>query len=130
MSNALTEIDGAKELIVYGDLPDLLQPMQQKIFLDSVYAAGISHIDDPEIVSLLKPEEKLHLVREPENPYDRYAIRIDNENGQKIGYVPRRSNRVYARLMDAGKMIEAAVNKVEKTGRYYALKADLSMVDF
>ncbi len=130
MSNALTEIDGAKELIVYGDLPDLLRPMQQKIFLDSVYAAGISHIDDPEIVSLLKPEEKLRLVREPENPYDRYAIRIDNENGQKIGYVPRRSNRVYARLMDAGKMIEAAVNRVEKTGRYYALKADLSMVDF
>ena len=130
MSNPLTKFDDSKDLIVFGDLPELLKPMQEKIYLDSVYAAGISHLDDPELPAKLKPKEKLYLFREPENPHDQYAIRIDNEAGEMIGYIPKRSNRVFARLMDAGKILTAAVSDVEKTVRYCALKVDLWMEDF
>ncbi|OLU36304.1 HIRAN domain-containing protein [Ileibacterium valens] len=130
MSNALTKFDDSQDLIVFGDLPDLLKPMQERIYLDSVYAAGISHLDDPERPAGLKPQEKLRLIREPKNPNDLYAIRIENETGKKIGYIPKKNNRVFARLMDAGKMIEATVSIVKKTGRYYSLKVDLWMEDF
>lgn len=29
------------------------------------------------------------LIREPENPYDRWAVRVDNVRGQRVGHLPR-----------------------------------------
>lgn len=57
MSNPLTKFDDSKDLIVFGDLPELLKPMQEKIYLDSVYAAGISHLDDPELPAKLNQKK-------------------------------------------------------------------------
>ena len=52
-------------------------------------------------------------VREPENPYDERAILVENLEGEKLGYIPRRKNEVLASLMDAGKSIYARVCHLE-----------------
>ena len=49
------------------------------------------------------------LVREPDNPYDRWAVRVDNVRGEKVGHLPRTLVMHLAPLMDQGKLfLEAA----------------------
>jgi hypothetical protein len=50
------------------------------------YIAGIPHAK-PDL-SLLAVGSLLTLVREPENPYDPNAIRVEF-NGKKLGYIPK-----------------------------------------
>ena len=46
--------------------------------------------------------DALALVREPDNPFDAAAIRLE-WNGRKIGYVPRQENGALARELDAAR---------------------------
>ena len=68
--------------------------------------AGFRHYDGGEVLRDLKPGDRLKLVREPENPYDANAVRVE-WRGVKLGYVPRRDNAAVARQMDRGAALEA-----------------------
>jgi hypothetical protein len=68
--------------------------------------AGFRHHDGGEVLRDLKPGARLELVREPENPYDANAVRVE-WRGVKLGYVPRRDNAAVARQMDRGAALEA-----------------------
>jgi hypothetical protein len=52
--------------------------------------------------------DALTLVREPDNPHDARAVRVE-WRGHKIGYVPRRENADVARLMDRGQALTARI---------------------
>eukprot|EP00198_Chlamydomonas_reinhardtii_P009660 XP_001698997.1 SWI/SNF2 superfamily protein [Chlamydomonas reinhardtii] len=50
------------------------------------------------------------LIREPNNTYDRWAIRVDNIRGDKIGHISREQAAVLSPLIDAGQLrIEGVV---------------------
>ena len=68
--------------------------------------AGFRHYDGAEVLRDLKPGARLELVREPDNPYDANAVRVE-WRGVKLGYVPRRDNAAVARQMDRGAALEA-----------------------
>lgn len=70
--------------------------------------AGFRHYDGAAIWRDMKPGDRLELVREPENPYDAGAIRVE-WRGVKLGYVPRRDNAAVARQLDRGTPLEARV---------------------
>lgn len=59
----------------------------------------------------IAPGDRLRLVAEPENPYDRYAVAVWRGD-LKLGYVPRAANRPLARLLAEGARIEADVMRV------------------
>lgn len=44
--------------------------------------------------------ELVRLIREPTNPYDRNAIRVDNSGGTQVGHVPKEVAAVLAPLVD------------------------------
>lgn len=44
----------------------------------------------PVCTHFLVSSEMVILVREPENPYDRWAIRVDNVRNVKVGHLPRK----------------------------------------
>ncbi len=67
----------------------------------------------PEAVSSVAPGGPLSLVREPDNPHDALAVRIDNAAGEKIGYVPRALNADIAALLDAGVRLSCRAVSVE-----------------
>jgi len=50
----------------------------------------------------------LTLVREPGNPHDARAVRVEWQ-GHMIGYVPRRENADVARFMDGGQKLTARI---------------------
>ena len=68
--------------------------------------AGFRHYDGGDVLRDLKPGDRLELVREPDNPYDANAVRVE-WRGVKLGYVPRRDNAAVARQMDRGAALEA-----------------------
>jgi hypothetical protein len=51
-------------------------------------------------------------VREPANPHDANAIRVEWKE-RMLGYVPRRDNTHLARQMDRGATIEARITELK-----------------
>jgi hypothetical protein len=68
--------------------------------------AGFRHYEGGDVWRDLKPGDRLELVREPDNPYDANAVRVERR-GVRLGYVPRRDNAAVARQMDRGAALEA-----------------------
>lgn len=92
----------------------LPKPFERDIYLFDTFVAGTSYIDGIEAIGLnLKEGDRLVFYREPNNPHDPQAIRIETLDKIKIGYVPRRDNVVFSRLMDAGKVLFAKIVKKE-----------------
>ena len=75
-----------------------------------------------ELEPLLEEDDRLELFREPDNAYDKYAILVKTLNGEKLGYIPRTDNRIFSRLMDAGKMLFARIVSKEKKGKWVEIR--------
>jgi hypothetical protein len=75
--------------------------------------AGFRHYEGGQVLRDLKPGDRLELVREPRNPYDANAVRVE-WRGVKLGYVPRRDNAAVARQMDRGAALEARLAGVRE----------------
>lgn len=97
-------------------------PFERDIFLFDTCVAGTSHVEGIEALeSQLREGERLAFFREPDNPHDPQAILVQTMSGQTVGYVPRRDNVVFARLMDAGKQLFGTITKKEKKGNWLSL---------
>lgn len=95
------------------------KPFERDIFLFDTYIAGTTHIEGIEdLAEYLNADDRLIFIREPDNKYDKEAIMIKTENGVKIGYVPRQDNIIFARLMDAGKLLFGKIVSKEKIGNW------------
>lgn len=106
------------------------QPFERDIFLFDTYVAGTSHVKDVEkLEPLLKIGDRLSFLREPDNPYDEQAIVIKSSDGAKIGYVPRRDNVIFARLMDAGKVLFGKITEKEFKGNWLNIKIGIYLHD-
>lgn len=95
------------------------KPFDRDIFLFDTYVAGTTHVEGiEELEQYLNIEDKLDFFREPDNQYDKQAIVIKTEDGVKIGYVPKQDNVIFARLMDAGKLLFGRISAKEKKGSW------------
>lgn len=104
-----------------GDLV-IPKPFEKDIFLFDTYVAGTTHIEGiEELEPYLAIDDKLDFFREPDNKYDKEAIVIKTTNGVKVGYVPRQDNVIFARLMDAGKLLFGRISNKEKKGSWVKL---------
>ena len=75
--------------------------------------AGLRHYEAGTVWPEMRPGDLLDLVREPDNPYDANAVRIE-WRGRKLGYLPRRDNAAVARQLDRGVTLEARVAKLRE----------------
>ena len=57
---------------------------------------------------LFTSDEPLKLQREPDNPYDRYAVAL-YVGKKKVGYIPKTNSRIVASLIDSGVVLRASV---------------------
>lgn len=73
--------------------------------------AGLRYHEAKAVWDRMKEGDALALVREPENPYDLSAVRVD-WSGHKLGYIPRAQNEAVARQMDRGNKLEARITKL------------------
>ncbi|MDD6539928.1 MAG: HIRAN domain-containing protein [Firmicutes bacterium] len=95
------------------------KPFEQEIFLFSTYVAGTTHVENIDALEQdLDKGVRLDFFREPNNKYDSRAIVIKTQGGDKIGYVPKQDNVIFARLMDAGKLLFGKIESKEKKGSW------------
>lgn len=73
--------------------------------------AGFRYYEARAAFEHLSVGEPLELVREPANPHDANAVRVQ-WRGRKLGYVPRASNAALAWAMDAGEPVSARVARL------------------
>ena len=117
--------------VIYSPLGETIKnPFSREIFLLWVRVAGIRYRENiGELLKNLKVGHRVILVREPDNEYDGLAIMIQNEDKEKLGYVPRVNNEIPARLMDAGMKLSGKVSKIKdpEDGEYQwdALSVDI-----
>lgn len=71
------------------------------------YYAGTAHWEE------MRPGDRLDLVREPDNPHDAQAVRVE-WRGEKLGYLPRKENQAVAAEMDRGGRVEARIARLRQ----------------
>ncbi|MBR3468833.1 MAG: HIRAN domain-containing protein [Lachnospiraceae bacterium] len=110
-------------------LSEAIKPLSREIFLFDSYIAGTTHIEDESILSEIKEGTKV-IMRREDNRFDDNAILILDEKQRKLGYVPEKDNVVFARLMDAGKLLIGKVNKHVMKGSFHQIAIGIYLVDF
>lgn len=130
MENELTiRKDGLVSLAEDHDLGTIIRPLTKEIHLFDSFVAGTTHLADPSVLDTIAAGDTLTLMRE-DNKYDSNAIMILTAEKKKLGYVPEKDNIVFARLMDAGKLLIAKIIKIEKRGKFNQIRIGIYLVDF
>ena len=88
--------------------------VEQREILQVSPLAGFQHHAGPALFALMNVGDRLTLRREPDNPYDAKAVRVE-WHGTQIGYAPRADNVDLARLMDRGTPVEARILHLQKS---------------
>ena len=141
---SIPEVSGSALSTVMHSGPGVLSPFMKEIYLTRQIIVGLRYQGGAkELLKDLKPGEKVSFLREPDNRFDRKAIMAVDEDGRKLGYIPRTQNDILASLMDAGKVIYGIVTDrqmVSRTGqtpgsiwvdlymREFAIPGDLSEI--
>jgi hypothetical protein len=75
--------------------------------------AGYRYAAAAEVWPLLRVGDALELSREPDNPHDANAVRVQ-WRGRQLGYVPRRENAALAWGLDRGELLRARITRLER----------------
>jgi len=81
------------------------------ILLQDSPLAGFQYHAGKTLWPQMQVGDALTLIREPHNPHDANAVRVE-WRGHKIGYVPRRENADVARFMDGGQALDARIARL------------------
>ena len=84
-----------------------------RIVVQNAPLAGFVYYEGKTVWERMKSGDRVTLVREPANPHDANAIRLEWQ-GHMLGYVPRRDNPDLARQMDIGARPEARITGLSK----------------
>lgn len=74
--------------------------------------AGFQYHKGESIWADLQVGDSLRLVREPENVYDKRAVRVEWKT-HKLGYVPRHENAAVCHLLDRGEIVTADIKALK-----------------
>ena len=128
-------MDNMKDMILeaveMNDIENVVMPLMNEIFLSFTDIAGTRYVDNQDVFKRLEKNDPLLLEREADNEYDSNAIKVLTMDGKKLGYIPKRDNDIFCRLMDAGKILHARVYSCYKENCdpwYVSIK--ICMMDF
>jgi len=84
-----------------------------KMLVQSSPLAGFQYHAGSAVWSEMKVGDPLTLIREPLNPHDGNAVRIE-WHGQLLGYLPRAENRSVAAEMDRGAKVSGRIGELHE----------------
>lgn len=84
-----------------------------RILVQSSPLAGFRYYAGEDLWQEMREGDRLGLVREPDNPHDAKAVRIE-WRGQKLGYLPRAENQAVAAALDNGEAVDARIAKLRQ----------------
>ena len=110
-------------------LSDIIKPLSNEIHLFDSFVAGTLQLEDKSVLKGLKIGDKLILQRE-DSKFDENTINIFTEDKKNIGYVPEKDNVIFARLMDAGKLLNAKIKNIETKGSFMTISIGIYLIDY
>lgn len=129
MKNELTKTQaGQIALLDQQALSDIIKPLSQEIHLFDSYVSGTLNVP-AEVIKDLKEGQKLVLQREA-SKFDANTVNIYTEDQIKIGMIPEKDNVVFARLMDAGKLLIARIREISYRGSLPMIGVGIYLVDY
>ena len=103
------EADIRREIRVEGDYDDDAYGNYQLYGIMNIKIVGCRYYD-----GRVNPGEYVRIRREPGNPWDSNAIRIDNVMSSQIGHINRNNAAKLAGLMDSGQLLVEGILSGEK----------------
>ena len=110
------------------ELGDIIKPLIRDIHLFDSFIAGTAHLPDPSVLDKLQPGDVLTLQRAADK-FDADAVMILSPDRVKLGFVPEKDEIVFARLMDAGKILRARVTGIEDRGGLRLIGIGIYLMD-
>ena len=103
-------------LAVLAAFPAAADPARtrSRMLVQALPVAGFKYHEGKAVWDRMQVGDALALVREPDNPYDAKAVRVEWQ-GHMLGYVPRRENAAVAGMLDRGAPLEARIVRLKKT---------------
>jgi hypothetical protein len=84
-----------------------------KLLVQNSPLAGFRYHEASAAWPRLRVGDRLELVREPANPHDANAVRVE-WHGHLLGYVPRDENAALAWAMDRGEHVAARISALRE----------------
>ncbi len=129
MSDELSVVNsGLMNLVKDSGIDDVIKPLTKEIHLFDAFVSGTSRLKDASVLDNISIGGKLKMRRE-DNRFDSNAIVFLDRDNNKIGYVPEKDNVVFARLLDAGKLLSATVTGIERKGSFTKIAVSIFLVD-
>jgi len=130
MKNEITKSDKNKiALMDDKQLSDIIKPLSHEIHLFDSFVSGILNLKDKSILNNLNVNDKLVLKRDDKN-FDENNINIYTEDGKRIGYIPEKDNIIFARLMDAGKLLIARIIEIKGQNSFPVISIGIYLIDY
>jgi single-stranded-DNA-specific exonuclease len=64
------------------------------------------------VIRNLRVGQVLYFVREPNNPFDSYAVNVKTADGQSVGFISKDYNQELARQLDSGMRFSVHVSSI------------------
>ncbi len=123
--------DMVLEAVEMNGIENVIMPLMNEIFLSFTDIAGTRYVDNQDVFKGLEKNVPLLLEREADNKYDSNAIKVMTTDREKLGYIPKSDNSIYARLMDSGKILNARVYSCYQDDYYnWSVSIKICMMDF
>lgn len=97
--------------IAGGTISSVVEPLIRQIHLFDTYVSGTMFIDEKDVLEKLSNGQEVSLERE-KNKFDENAVAILTSDRKKIGYIPEEDSSIFARLMDAGKLLRGRISSI------------------
>ena len=110
---------------VFFEKTEIMPEKKRDKFIKNLRVVGSFAIPDFDSIMIgLKVDMRAKLVREPNNPHDCNAIRVEApcSCGSKLGYIPRDDAAVFAPEIDSGIAYEAWISSIDREKRQVFIK--------
>lgn len=125
----LVKVDSSLIIKNSMDMNEYLKPMSRDILLFTTKIGSTYKLKDKIPLLKLIVGEKVFFKR-AESKYEDNLILINNNNDELVGYVPEVDSPIFARLMDAGKMLFAVVKSISHSTSVPLIDIEIYLKDF
>jgi hypothetical protein len=125
----LIKVDSSLVIKNSADMNEYLKPMSRDILLFTTKIGNTYKLKDKTPLLKLTIGENLYFKR-AESKYEDNLITISNGKNELVGYVPEVDSPIFARLMDAGKMLFAIVKSISHTTSVPLIEIEIFLKDF
>ena len=125
----LIKVDSSLVVKNSADMNEYLKPMSRDILLFVTKIANTYKLQDKIPLLKLSVGERLFFKR-GQSKYEENQIIITNDKEELVGYVPEVDSSIFARLMDAGKMLFAVVKSVSHSTSVPLIEIEIYLRDF